>query len=619
MTVSSTTSRNDYVGNGTLDTYAYIFQIYVKTDLKVYVSSVLKTVDVHYIITGILNPAGGNVVFTTGNIPANLAPIAIILDLSLTQLIDYKEGDKFPAETHERGLDRLVKITQMFNSVLGRILKVPIWSTLSNVIVKIEANKYLRWNAEGTSIVADAGTTVGAHGENHENEGSDEISVVGLSGLLADDQHVLDAEVLAVAEDKTKKGIASGYASLDANVKIPIAQIPTQLLQNLLPNSRFGVFSRFTDVSVNNAVSVSSHTIGANQVVATTANTQELAVGMQVRFTAGNASLQTCPHTITVLTVNTSFTFNLEGNKVGIGGGAATAYESSIGDDTGSQTFACDHWQKSESLIFVRRPTFLVGTTRPNSLYCLKLKKGGAGQETFYYEILKSDHPGQLAEFAGRDVVFGMWVYATQANAVRLTIGDGVTQAYSSYATANVWTWLEVTAPIGSYSDITQLYVGAYLTGSIADIHHIACPMLSYGTYLGIGNYLPIKNEIVHVIAHISPTHYTGATIGGGDSRIFRIHDETHGQVPRDAKGIYAAFEGRNTDVSNVLAWWRNGMWDPLTHGHILGSQVTQVMVYSPVAPIQISYSGVEVYQYLYSTGAGQWTLVSMDIVGVWY
>jgi len=38
-----------------------------------------------------------------------------------------------------------------------------------------------------------------AHHATHENGGSDEVGVGGLSGLLADDQHVLDAEVLAVA------------------------------------------------------------------------------------------------------------------------------------------------------------------------------------------------------------------------------------------------------------------------------------------------------------------------------------------------------------------------------------------------------------------------------------
>ena len=48
------------------------------------------------------------------------------------------------------------------------------------------------------------------HNPMHENGGVDEINVAGLSGLLADDQHVLDAEVLAVAQplDATLTSIA---------------------------------------------------------------------------------------------------------------------------------------------------------------------------------------------------------------------------------------------------------------------------------------------------------------------------------------------------------------------------------------------------------------------------
>jgi hypothetical protein len=41
------------------------------------------------------------------------------------------------------------------------------------------------------------------HAVEHQDAGNDEISVTGLSGLLADDQHVLDSEVLAVASAKT--------------------------------------------------------------------------------------------------------------------------------------------------------------------------------------------------------------------------------------------------------------------------------------------------------------------------------------------------------------------------------------------------------------------------------
>ncbi len=87
------------------------------------------------------------------------------------------------------------------------------------------------------------GTTVASpiklddHSTRHEDAGGDEISVIGLSGLLADDQHVIDSEVLAVAantshtiattgihgagtssiEITANKGIASGYASLNGS------------------------------------------------------------------------------------------------------------------------------------------------------------------------------------------------------------------------------------------------------------------------------------------------------------------------------------------------------------------------------------------------------------------
>ena len=51
--------------------------------------------------------------------------------------------------------------------------------------------------AAGVPSWAAAGTP-GAHAASHQDAGGDEISVAGLSGLLADDQHVLDTEVTAV-------------------------------------------------------------------------------------------------------------------------------------------------------------------------------------------------------------------------------------------------------------------------------------------------------------------------------------------------------------------------------------------------------------------------------------
>jgi len=53
------------------------------------------------------------------------------------------------------------------------------------------------WNLKKCTI-DDLSSTPGSHASSHENGGGDEISVAGLSGVLADDQHVIDSEVEAV-------------------------------------------------------------------------------------------------------------------------------------------------------------------------------------------------------------------------------------------------------------------------------------------------------------------------------------------------------------------------------------------------------------------------------------
>lgn len=159
MTVTLTTCRADYTGNGVLDTYAYPWQIYLKADIKVYVSGTIKTVDIHYNLVetggGLGGVDGGNVVFTVGNIPANNAPILVLFDLPLTQLTDYTEGGRFPSQTHEIALDRLVKITHNLQEQLGRTLSFAVTEILSGMEVAAPgAGKYLRWNVGGDGIDA---------------------------------------------------------------------------------------------------------------------------------------------------------------------------------------------------------------------------------------------------------------------------------------------------------------------------------------------------------------------------------------------------------------------------------------------------------------------------------
>jgi len=70
---------------------------------------------------------------------------------------------------------------------------------------------------------------LGDHHTRHENGGDDEISVTGLSGLLADDQHVLDDEVTAVAIAKTTVDAQSLLGGISDDTPVAIS-VPEQRL-----------------------------------------------------------------------------------------------------------------------------------------------------------------------------------------------------------------------------------------------------------------------------------------------------------------------------------------------------------------------------------------------------
>ena len=89
--------------------------------------------------------------------------------------------------------------------------------------------------------------SVEAHKTSHQNEGTDEISVVGLSGLLADDQHVLDTEVLAVAAAKGANADITSMTGLDDDgipgAKVVAASETTEGVVELATNAEVAAFT----------------------------------------------------------------------------------------------------------------------------------------------------------------------------------------------------------------------------------------------------------------------------------------------------------------------------------------------------------------------------------------
>lgn len=118
MTIATLINRNDYTGDGIVVTFPFEFMITEKPDLTVYVAGVLQTLGIEYEINGTSWLTGGNVVFNVGYVPADNVTVALIRSIPLIQTTNYIEGDKFPANTHELALDRIVMMIQDLKNYL---------------------------------------------------------------------------------------------------------------------------------------------------------------------------------------------------------------------------------------------------------------------------------------------------------------------------------------------------------------------------------------------------------------------------------------------------------------------------------------------------------------------
>ena len=146
MTISSTTVKNSYSGNGTLDTFNYTFKIFADADIQVIIrdataTETVKTLTTHYTVTGAGNANGGTIVFTAGNIPTATETVVIRRASPQTQAIDYIANDPFPAESHEEGLDRSMMAIQQLQEEIDRSIKLSRTNTMTSTEFAVGATE----------------------------------------------------------------------------------------------------------------------------------------------------------------------------------------------------------------------------------------------------------------------------------------------------------------------------------------------------------------------------------------------------------------------------------------------------------------------------------------------
>jgi len=126
MTLSTTTSRISFAGNGVTTAFAVSFKFNADADLTVILrvdSTKVETTQVittNYTVSGAGADSGGTVTMLTA--PATGESLTIFRDAALIQETDYVENDKFPAEDHEDALDLLTMLTQRLDNRLDRAI-----------------------------------------------------------------------------------------------------------------------------------------------------------------------------------------------------------------------------------------------------------------------------------------------------------------------------------------------------------------------------------------------------------------------------------------------------------------------------------------------------------------
>ncbi|MFO1465877.1 MAG: hypothetical protein U1F35_05465 [Steroidobacteraceae bacterium] len=163
MTIEATASEISYSGNGVTVAFGIPFPFDTAADIKVTATDASGTAA--EIVSGFAITGGGGstgtCTFTTA--PATGVTITILDDPDFTQPTDYTDNDAFPAETHERALDRVTRLCKRLLQLVGRSLRFPDGDPSSSVVlgsVDTRKGKYLFFNAVTGAIEYAVGIAV---------------------------------------------------------------------------------------------------------------------------------------------------------------------------------------------------------------------------------------------------------------------------------------------------------------------------------------------------------------------------------------------------------------------------------------------------------------------------
>ncbi len=135
MSLSSTTARVQYNGNGSTTVFSTVFPFLANSDIVVTETVILtgvstvKALTTHYTLSGAATGSAGSVTMLVA--PASTVRLTIQRVVPYTQTTDYIANDPFPADTHEAALDKLTMAVQQLKAEVDLCIKFPATDSIS--------------------------------------------------------------------------------------------------------------------------------------------------------------------------------------------------------------------------------------------------------------------------------------------------------------------------------------------------------------------------------------------------------------------------------------------------------------------------------------------------------
>ena len=127
MTVSTTTNRVSYTGDGSTVVFSFSFRMLAAGDMDVYVNGVLQSAS-DYDVSVNTNGVGGTVTFDTA--PTSGYTVLLVRNADLTQDASLPRESSLNERTLENAYDKAIILIQQLSEQLGRAFTLPITSTL---------------------------------------------------------------------------------------------------------------------------------------------------------------------------------------------------------------------------------------------------------------------------------------------------------------------------------------------------------------------------------------------------------------------------------------------------------------------------------------------------------